>query len=432
MPGGFRTLDEYFRAQPERERAILECYVGEEAPTRLGRFARDELGHRALVVCDENTFAAGGEEVLAALCDAGKTYDLHRFGASPIDPTVELGDEVATAGQACDFFAAVGSGSICDLAKHAGHKLGKPVVLYPTAASMNGYTSGIVAVKVRGLKRTIPCTPAIGVFADPRAAATAPRRMAAAGIADFLSKASSATDWRVGHALRGGSFSDEPRRLFEGTQERVLCAAQRIGRGEIEAYATVLDALMLSGYSMVIAGSSAPASGGEHLISHYVDMKSALYGTPHDLHGTQVGVATLHCLRLWERILALDPADIDVDACVAAQPPEGQIDHWIDEDWGGEVSQEVRAQWREKRLAPDALRAEIELFRWQLLANREEWGKDLLSSVVVEKAIAGAGGPVTPEAMHAPLGVYTKALERARFIRNRFTVLDMAAELALR
>jgi glycerol-1-phosphate dehydrogenase [NAD(P)+] len=179
-------------------------------------------------------------------------------------------------------------------------------------------------LKVRGLKRTLPCTPALGIFADPRIAATAPLRMTAAGIADFLSKASSSSDWRAGHFLRGGYYCERPREFFEGTQERLLEAAPRVASGDVDAVGVVMEALLLSGLSMVVAGSSAPASGGEHLISHYLDMKSALYGLHHDLHGAQVGVGTLHCLRLWESILAT--SSFDVDACIAAQPDEATID----------------------------------------------------------------------------------------------------------
>src|SRR5437660_6115107 len=47
-------------------------------------------------------------------------------------------------------------------------------------------------------------------------------------------------------------------------------------------------ALMLNGIAMEVCGSSRPASGGEHLISHALDAGSA---RPR-LHGLQVGVAS--------------------------------------------------------------------------------------------------------------------------------------------
>jgi glycerol-1-phosphate dehydrogenase [NAD(P)+] len=50
----------------------------------------------------------------------------------------------------------------------------------------------------------------------------------------------------------------------------------------------MVDSLTMSGIAMQIAGSSAPASGSEHLISHALDK---LLEKP-QLHGIQVGVAT--------------------------------------------------------------------------------------------------------------------------------------------
>ena len=51
---------------------------------------------------------------------------------------------------------------------------------------------------------------------------------------------------------------------------------------------------MLNGIAMEVCGSSRPASGSEHLISHALD---ALSARPR-LHGLQVGVASYICSRL--------------------------------------------------------------------------------------------------------------------------------------
>lgn len=409
---------------------IEACYTGADAAARLAGFARERLGRAAFVVSDANTRAAGADRLLPALAGAGKRVGEKVYGAEPLDATDALGEDVAAAAQDADFIVGLGAGTVCDLAKYAGDRLGKPVLLYPTAASMNGYTSAIVALKVRGLKRTLPCAPALGVFADPEVAATAPQRMTAAGVADFLSKASSSTDWRAAHYLRGGYYCERPREFFEGVQDRLLRAAPRVASGSVDAVADVMEALLLSGLSMVVAGSSAPASGGEHLISHYLDMKSALYGFPHDLHGAQVGVATVHCLGLWERLLALDPAAISPDLLADAQPEPDALRRAIDDEWGP-VAAEVWEQWRQKRPSREELCAELERFRDGLPELRRLLAQDLLPSRTVADAIRAAGGPVTPEELTAPADEYRNALRSARYIRNRFTVLDLAAEMQL-
>jgi len=407
------------------------CHVGEDAAKRLAEFVRGEGISDAFVLSDDNTYRAGGDDVCRVLRDANVNVRSHSLGGGAIDATDTLGDHVAEVAGKTGTIVAVGSGTVCDLAKHAGDKLEVPVILYPTAASMNGYTSGITALKVQGLKRTIPCTPALAIFANPEHVATAPIRMTAAGVGDFLSKCSSATDWRASHILLGAPFDPKAREFFEGIQERLLEGAPRVGRGDPEAVSLALEALLLSGFSMIIAGSSAPASGGEHLISHYLDMKSALYGTPHDLHGAQVGVATVYCLGLWERILSLNESDIDVDVLVHSAEPDAEVAAEIRDDWGAGVGNEVQAQWDAKKMDEDRLRGHLETILSSLPQMKRELPTDLLPSATVERAIRESGGPTKPEELTAPITEYRLAQRRARYIRNRFTVLDLAGDLAL-
>lgn len=430
---GWHSLGTSFKCEcgERHELPIEACYIGDQAAEELAEFAHGRCEGTALVLGDANTRAAEGGRVSTTLENFGIQVKEMTYGAEPFEATGEEAEVVAEAGADCGFYVAIGSGTLCDLAKAAGSAQKKPVLLYPTAASMNGYTSAIVALKVRGLKRTLPCQPCTGVFADPQVVATAPQRMAAAGVADFLSKCSSSADWRASHILRGGYYCHRPREFNEGIQEQLFDNAKAIGRGEPDAIKLVLDALLLSGFGMVIAGSSAPASGGEHLISHYLDMKHALTGSTNDLHGVQVGVATIYTLGLWEKVLALDPATLDVDALIAAQPSEEEVRASVFEEWGDKIGEEVWQQWTEKTLDADALRAEIALFAEKLPELREKLALDLQPPSVVATCIRDCGGPTTPEGMTAPVAEYNKALHTARYLRNRFTILDLAAELGV-
>lgn len=69
----------------------------------------------------------------------------------------------------------------------------------------------------------------------------------------------------------------------------------------------LLDSLAMSGIANEIAGSSAPTSGSEHLISHALDK---ILEMP-QLHGIQVGIATYLMSRVhdhrWQRINTVSP-----------------------------------------------------------------------------------------------------------------------------
>ena len=410
---------------------IEACYVGEDAAEELAIFAHGRCEGSAFVLTDENTRSAGGEAVLSALGARHTQIVEHCYPGTELEATGEEAEKVAALGKDCGYYVAIGSGTLCDLAKSAGSAQKKPVLLVPTAASMNGYTSAIVALKIRGLKRTLPCQPATGIFADPQVVASAPPRMAAAGVADFLSKCSSAADWTAAHLLRGDYYCRRPREFNEGIQERLFAEAPAVGRGEPEAIQLVLEALLLSGFGMVVAGSSAPASGGEHLISHYIDMKHALRHTGNDLHGVQVGIGTLYTLGLWEKVLALDPAQLDIEALIAAQPSQEEVREAVFSDWDDAVGQEVWEQWLQKYRAPDAMREELKLIQSIYPELHAQVQLDVQSVAVVERCIRESGGPTRAEDTTAPAEEYYKAMRTARYLRNRFTILDLAAELGV-
>ena len=62
---------------------------------------------------------------------------------------------------------------------------------------------------------------------------------------------------------------------------------------------------------------------------------------------------------------------------------------------------------------------------------RATLGQDLLPSAVVARCIEECGGPARVQDLNVPRREYTQALRNARYLRNRFTVLDLAAELGL-
>ena len=160
-------------------------------------------------------------------------------------------------------------------------------------------------------------------------------------------------------------------------------------------------------------------------------MKHALYGTGQDLHGAQVGVATIYTLGLWEKVLALDPADLDAETLFARQPGEEEVEASISADWGDQVGKEVLGQWREKRLDREAFVREIEVFKTMLPRLRNEARRELQPAAVVAACVATCGGPTTPEKLSVSTEEYHNGVARARYLRNRFTILDLAAELGL-
>ena len=399
----------------------------EEVPSVLKRIGLKGSG---LLVADKLTFQAAGREVERVL----KQNDVGIDVLLPDEPV--KADECALKHVAeCiapehRFLLAVGSGTINDIVKRSAFEAGLPYLVCPTAPSMNGYTSSIAAMTINGLKRTLEARPAKAVIADVEVVAHAPIEMIRAGLGDLLSKSVSLADWKLAHRIRGGFYCPLPSEMVASIARKCAAHAEGIGRGERTAIRELMEGLILSGFSMVVAGSSSPASGGEHLISHYWDMAAGEAGRPHALHGAQVGVATLVTAKLYEILSQWTPDRIDVDGLVAAHESWDTVDARLRRTHKASYAS-VREQAKAGYLSGEALRGE-------LTKIKREWDNiwSDLSGVLrpfseIKAVLEKAGAP----ARVADLGLDHRALRaaflNAKDIRARYTVLDFAHELGL-
>jgi len=329
-----------------------------------------------------------------------------------------------------DTAIAIGSGTINDLVKLASFKRSIPYIVVATAPSMNGYTSAIAAITIRGVKRTVDCHQPYAVIADLGIISQAPHDLVVAGLGDLESKPTATADFRLGGRLRGSYYCPAPERVVQKAEERVAECAEGINRGDPEAIAALTEALILSGLSMKLAGSSSPASGGEHLISHYWDMKAAEENRLEGWHGAQVGVCTIVIAALYERLRTISADTIDIERVLKDRLDRYEIERQLRRRHGP-LGDEIVAEFFAKHLEDNDLRRELEDLKehwdeiWQSL-------DDILRPAnTIRRILKAAGAPVTVQ----QLGLTPKHLKTAflvaREIRGRFTVLDLTADLGL-
>jgi glycerol-1-phosphate dehydrogenase [NAD(P)+] len=251
------------------------------------------------------------------------------------------------------------------------------------------------------------------VLAEPAVIAAAPYEMTASGLGDAMAKSVSSADWRLNHLLFGDYYCARGVALIAEIEPLYLDHPDAIRARHAMALAALMDALLLTGVAMTMAESSAPASGGEHLISHSLDMMSALDGRPHDLHGRQVGVATVMAAELYQRVLAIESPDLrDAPAAVDA-PFWGRL--------GGGVADEYARKADRLRSAKAALSVGG---KWDAL--RADLSAMLRGPERIHACLAAAGAACSAEDIGCPRPRLLAAFAHAHEIRPRFTVLDLA------
>lgn len=397
---------------------------------------RHRSSSRDVLICDAHTHRAAGAALAEYLRAAGR--DVHEQVLEPSDGESELVCDEALIETVTDRLAgdsksnaiAVGAGTINDTVKMATFKLERPYVSVATAASMNGYTSAIAAVLSRGVKRTWGAQQAEAVFADIDVIAAAPAYLNQAGFGDLLSKPYSNADWLLSHLIRDVPYLERPAKLLDEAYESLLSKARSVGAAESDGIGTLTRTILLSGFTMAIAGTSSPASGGEHLVSHYWDMEQHCRHRPLlGLHGTQVGVATRLSAILFEKLLEIDPTQIDPAGLAAASGGLDQSISHLHPRLTSEVVAEVQEQFDAKRKTGEELRAELEHVKTQWPRIRETLAAVLKPSAKMAQALADAGAVDRPSGLGVDRQRAVHTLQVCRQIRSRYVALDLMADL---
>jgi glycerol-1-phosphate dehydrogenase [NAD(P)+] len=197
----------------------------------------------------------------------------------------------------------VGAGTLTDIAKVTAKRTGSRHVAVQTACSINGFIADRSVLIIAGAKRTVVSRWPDMLVADSDILTAAPSKLNLAGVGDLSTVPNAVAEWQLAARLGHGPAYDP------AVVEQVLAAmpalpnlARAARDAEPAGLADLARLLAASGLSMGIVGSTAPASGSEHAVSHLLEMALEEQPGPAAPHGMQVTVATRLALRVWQLV----------------------------------------------------------------------------------------------------------------------------------
>jgi glycerol-1-phosphate dehydrogenase [NAD(P)+] len=281
-----------------------DVIIGHDAFRQIPSVCEDlKLGTSALLISGKSTMNLAGNNVRQIL---KKDYTVKPFIAEEISVSIIKRAQKAAAGM--DFVIGIGGGRVIDTAKIVSYNLDLQFISVPTAASLDAQ-------------------PPIAIVADTGIIASAPHRLLAAGCADVISNYTAILDWELAHRVKGEAMSEYAIALSRMTAEILVKNAHLIKPHQEQSAWFVTTALVSSGVAMSIAGSSRPASGGEHKFSHALDKLAPGKA----LHGESCGIGTIISMYLhggdWRGIRAslksigapVTPAEVGIDDEIAVE-----------------------------------------------------------------------------------------------------------------
>jgi glycerol-1-phosphate dehydrogenase [NAD(P)+] len=405
-----------------------ECGRSHHVPIKKLIYAEDALeqvpdvlsslvgGRRVVVIADRRTWDIAGRRAHDILRQSH--WSVHHIVVPDGDRGGPVCDDIThdwlnTRLPPVDVALAVGSGVINDLTKWSAFDRGLPYAVMATAASMNGFTAANVAPTLKGVKTLIRARAPLAALAVPSVIIGSPFELTSAGLGDVIAKPVSGADWLLNHIFFGEHFCRYCSEIFSELEPYYLEHPADVKDREPAAVGALFNALLYSGIAMTIMGTSAPASGGEHLLSHTLDMMSSIDGVAHDLHGRQVGLGTVFASALYERIFqirspicSLVPADID-------------------STFWGPLAESVRRQYQAKKSMLEIMAAKLtdgKTWRAFLAACRCK----VRSPSQIKSCLEAAGAAHKFADIGCTRERFLAAALHMHEIRNRPTVVDLA------
>ena len=208
---------------------------------------------------------------------------------------------------------AVGGGLTADAAKYFASKLNLPLVVLPTALSVDAFITAASGIRKDGCVYYIETKVPERLILDLEMIAKAPAFIRAAGITDVMSIATGAWDWKFAHEQgknpAGIEFIpwvyDNAQSILSG----VLDCAEAAGRGDHDGLKTLYDCLAMEVQLCNQVGHSRPEEGSEHYFAYAVENEMG-HGLP---HGDLVGPAILLIAKLQGQDTA--PLEKALNAC---------------------------------------------------------------------------------------------------------------------
>ena len=395
---------------------IVEIESGLTA--RMGKILADaNFPKKVLLVSDQNamTAAAGTAESIEAAGFEVKKLVYQNMTYARIEQVREVTALCADV----DGIIAVGTGSINDICRVVSFQEKKQFCIIATAPSMDGFASDTAPIVENNFKNSYFVEQPRIILADTKVLAKSPLELKAAGFGDMVAKYIGIADWQIANLLIDEYYCPAVADITMQGVKKVVDLADKVNSEDEVAAGNIMEGLILSGLGMKLAKSSRPASGAEHVVSHYWECYKLARNIWPEFHGKKVGVASVLINRIYRNI-----ADRVEDVNPTADNPDWDlIRAQFDETQHADLMK-VNTPSIMDKVDPARLKAiwpEIRRIIREVLPTDEE----------MMRMMSAAGAPTEPADVHVDEELLVKGLRYHSYMRYRILLTRLLPMLGL-
>lgn len=409
----------------------ITTYIGHDAKEELLKYIRSKKLNNFTIVTDQNEYGVLGRSIESSLKKAGFKSELILLDGQPVKPDEEYILQVLSRmGDRKKIFISIGSGTVTDITRFVAFRARTQFISMPTAPSMDGYAASGSSLTLRGLKQTIYSRPPIAIFADLDVLCNAPRPMISAGFGDTFGKYSALADWKLAHLIWGDRYHPA---IAARVAKSLDACARLVEDLEIEWEANIralMNALIEVGVCMYLAGTTRPASGAEHSLSHFWEMKMMREGRPAIYHGTKVGFAEILIAKQYDTLRKITRQEAIHLIRETSRPDPFQEEIRIRNSFGAQANQVLELQRPFIHISDEDFKT-----KQQAIISKWDEIQGFAASVPREETIVAlakmVGLPTMPDVIHLNDDDIQQAFQSAHYARGAFTILKLFKFLGL-
>ena len=398
---------------------IRAVEIGAGVRERTGEILKSNgFPTKILVAADKNTLAAAGD-IPQILEQSGFAIQLKVYDNMRTAHMDDVNHIVSLLG-GVDGVLSVGSGSLNDICRLAAFRADKAFAIFATAPSMDGFASDSASITDNNFKLSYASRQPSVIIGDTKVLAAAPSELKSAGFGDMIAKYIAIADWKLSHLITGEYYCENVAEITRTALKRVVSLADKVTQNDEESAGAIMEALVLTGIAMKLGHSVRPASGAEHIVSHFWEIKKLERGLTSDFHGKKVGVATVMINRIYKQI------------CTAAVPSrfsDEKLD-WgkIYEVYGGNFADDIKNL--NSPTVTDETTVDIIRENWDEICRimQDELPSDEELTAIMH--LAGAAVTLPEISVSDELGLL--GLEYHPYMRRRMTLARLAPMLNVR